>query len=318
MKYLDKALSSLVFMGAVAFFALAIGVVHQPGSAHAQDFGANFSIDETCGGTALCAGGGFGGTLTGVDNIGFTYTAVIEQEQTGPTFLDGDDIFFEKGIITWSSYNDDSNTPIASALNAIAPIGYNVYGLFSASGTATASAVQPGFIEVEFSSFEVNFFIDTDQDTTFTPAANTGVLPGSLSNGLDDLSDPAVAGGGAEDIFLASATLLGRGDANVDPVDAAEGNFEVIVTDFSEVFLDLFSDPTPFYEIMTLGGNTQGLTIVDATGEQPNPFIAEIGGGGQIFFPVPEPSTLGMFGIALIAFGFLATRRQRRSFGAVS
>ena len=89
MKYLDKALMSLAFAAALTFGAV---------QAQAQDFGQNFSIDQSCGGSGTCSEGT--GLLTDIDHINFNYNAIVEQEASGAPLSGGDDVFFESGFLT--------------------------------------------------------------------------------------------------------------------------------------------------------------------------------------------------------------------------
>jgi hypothetical protein len=303
MAILGKSVKSMLVGGFSVLWIVAFGLAFQPSVAHAG-IGENFSIDQSCDSSDLCSESG--GTITDIDKINFNYQALVEQEVTGGIALDGDDIFFEVAFITWSSYIDDAGLQIAPTfLNN----DYKVYGIVSASGTAELVG---GAIIVDFTSFSISFFMDDDINTTLALPAD--VAPGTTADTQD--IGGVILGNDGDDTLLATATLLIDDQARIF-AGLASGDFEVILSDLglATLGLDFLTDPVPFYNIMNIAGLTTQVTF--NLGDPSIAFIAQLDGSGDIFFSVPEPSTLALFGFGLIAFGLVAARRRRTAHTAI-
>lgn len=328
----------------LAFSGVILGGVATSGMA--QGFGENFTIDESCGSPDSLDGGlcsdldytGVGDTsiISDIDRINFTYSAVVEQSNDGSNggVLDGD-MFWEDGFIDYTGYISDNGQDLESTFSGIgvSMAGYDLYATFTVEGTAAVSGAD---INATFTSFTIMIYLDDDEDTILT-------LPD------DPSSESIVKVDDDDDLLIATATLLLSGEAELEN-SLAGGDFAVVLTDFG---LSIFGpnfliDPSPFYSVMELDGNTSKagiggdgsndnnacvITEANATDEgrrleslvndgdnsdfsDPTviaPFTTCLGGSGQMFFKtIPEPTTLGMLGFGLLVLGATGLRRRRR------
>lgn len=223
------------------------------------------------------------------DRISFNYAARIDQTINGGV-LDGDDPFTESGFLTKASFAN-GGTAVSSQLNGFAPGGYGIYGLFTITGTASASSA--GEINATFLTAALTLFIDPDQDTTF---------------GFNGANAAVTTGGTTGDYAIVNYTLQ-QGEAFVR-AGLAEGDFDTLLnatlTTDGEAF---FTSPRPFYQLENFGGNFQTLTGASLT----NSFVASTTGAGTEIFlaPIPEPETYALMLAGLGALGFVARRRRR-------
>lgn len=286
------ALAGAMTLGAQAAHAVTLGL------------GGNFSVDEACG----TAGAGSpcsetGGLVTNIDALGISYVSRVFQESDG--VIDGNDAFREVGHFTINSFRDDSGNTIKNLNN-----DYKLYGTFE--GVGTASLVPSGLgpiITADFTSFQFQIFSDDLNDTTLAFDA--------VSENLDIAA--LGAGDRADDQLVATATLL-VADETILLTGLASGTFEVVLSDFGLSLFgeDVFVDPDPFYELINITPGVTALTEILGTtiGDGSQPFFLQIQGAGDAFFPVPEPGTLGIFGVGLLGLGLAAARRRRRETAA--
>ena len=291
---------SQTLLAAGAALALVTGL---SGAASAAGIGSNFTIDETCGGSGLCAEAMFAGIIPNIDRVSFSYQAIIDQSNDGSGLggiLDGD-AFAENGFLQFGSYLNDAGGVIPSLLNT--PGGYGVYATFEATGTAVVTPL--GQIDVTFDAFTMEFFIDDDLDTILTNS-DDGIVGNAIVN-------PVSVSNNADDNLIATATVLGANDTLLQN-SLNDGSFEIQLTDFGRnLFGESFlTSPEPFYTLMSFTGVT---TELDPDGSATDPFVTTATGSGDLFF-VPEPGTMTLFGVGLLGLGMSMRRRYKKAAAA--
>ncbi|SFU47202.1 flocculation-associated PEP-CTERM protein PepA [Nitrosospira multiformis] len=226
------------------------------------------------------------------DRITFEYHARIDQTNTGGTLAGNDDPFFEAGFLTKAAFGSPTGGSIPSQLNSLAPGGYGMYGLFTITGEADESG---GGIRATFDTFNMTLFIDPNQDTTLAVPAAGSVIPG----------------GSVGDDFAIINFTLNQGEAHIFS-GLANGDFDTFLNvGLTAAGSAYFTDPTPFFPIENLGGNTETFTGGNLTTN----FTAFADGGGIELFQnqVPEPGTLALLGLGIMSMGFINRRRVKNT-----
>ena len=260
MSYTKKLLAGTA-LGAL----LAVGI---SGGASAAPFTVNEGVVPGATANTLVANG-----------ITFSYSAIINQAANGS--------FTETGFLNKASFVDANSASVPSQLNSLAPAGYAIYGLFTATGVAVANPPFPGGVTATFNTFALTLTLDPNQDTT------------QSANGT--------AGGFTVDDRVLANYTLNVGQAHVFG-GLANGDFDVLMnitlTSFGQTF---FTSPTPFFPLEDLSGNTALITGLSLPGTA---FTATANGAGVELF-VPEPASIAVLGAGLVALGGVVRRRRK-------
>lgn len=249
----------------------------------------DFTVDEGAIGapslpltfTADILNGGYTETITFGAGGAFTATAVADF--TAFRANEGEDGVF--------SQIDDPNCVSTATLLCSALPTYTLYAVFTSNGVATPG-VDPQTTVFTGTSANVSLYLDRNQDTTKTSTA------GVTGNNSDD------------ELILSSDTLDEGGGRLVPP--GSEG-FPDGGGNFSLVFGDLLLSPFgqlyfPSMANLTLTAISSGdFNFFQPVGTQTVSGDLSVGFQGAA---VPEPVTLGLFGMSLLGTGIVARRRR--------
>lgn len=208
--------------------------------------------------------------------------------QTGNTFS-------ENGTARFASFfTGVGGSPIGAGTTGLnlgpGPVGYSLFATFVGTGSTAVNGA--GGIDGLFSTFNVTFFVDRNNDTTFNaPGSRLSTAP--MGNTTDDTS-------------VLTGTLLVGGFHVFGGL--ANGDFDVQfnVTGFgaSPGFFSITSDGQRLTQGDINGVNT---TLIGVTPPPSNFTNAEIDGSGNVQFQsvqaVPEPASLALVGLALAGIG---------------
>ena len=252
---------------------LVAGSLFAAGSASAIGVFPEFTINETVVPGANVVGAA--NPALEADKLNGSYTEFLT--------VTGANTFSAQGFVTFTAYlRNDGTLQVPSLLGNLEQFGgYLLTAFFSATGTITGPN--------QFSSNNTSFslFLDPNQDTTAT-----------FTNGVA----APTPGGNGDDILLATSfTGVGTGNLNGPP-----GAFNIDFSDFTRTAFGttFFTAPTPFYMNVRVNGDYD---IVVPTGDPATQRIT--GDVSAVFQAVPEPSSIALFGLALV--GLAVVRRRK-------
>ena len=165
---------------------------------------------------------------------------------------------------------------------------YAMYGLFQSSGSFSTSGTATSFTGSDGS---IELWIDPNRDTLKN--LTSGALAVTTSNDSDDFK-----------IAFSSTFLSGDG---LIKDGAFQGGFllsfgDLTLTDPEGV--GYFSSPSNFYMYVDITGQFNPFTP-DPTNQAGSP----INGSADVFFSVPEPSTLALIGLSFLGLAGIGRRK---------
>ena len=272
--------------------------------------------------TANPANGGATTSSFQTDKITGPYNAEIDQDAAGN--------FSESGLIQFGNFSLNG-TNIGAGTSGLGT-DYNLYGLFTAAGTATATDLGGGLLSVvvKFTSFLAEIWTDPNRDTAFSfnvgaagdqdgftgqdAASQFGDAAASAAHSLTNTSEDQLVlqiTGGLK--FPRVATLL----VNTNNGGVLSGGFNIksaFNTDFGAP-----GEADDFFQFLPFNFLNLNLLASGQTGQTTGNF-ANPGGFTDNTFTnasvdvtfIPEPTTVGLLGLGLLGLGAMGRRRRRK------
>jgi hypothetical protein len=200
--------------------------------------------------------------------------------------------YTSSGFITYTGFSLNSS-PIGAGTTRLT-VDYGLYATFTQTFTCP-TLLSPTGTTCTVDTIDLKVYADPGFADTFTQATLA--------------ADPSVTDVGSNDILLGTANFVIGGTAGINDKGGA---FENVNTNFllTAAGSAYFIKPVPFFNLAFSEFNNTTLGIQCTPSSCVNATIVAITGesGGTQFLRVPEPATLGLMGIGLLAFG-LARRR---------
>lgn len=176
---------------------------------------------------------------------------------------------------------------------------YGLYATYTAAGTVTSSGGKTTFTFTPGTG-TLNLYLDNDVNTTANAPAN-GSSPFTFNNTSDDVllaSGIPLSGLGTLDPSLSTC---GSGTGGGSGINC--GSFGSATTfALSADGKTFFTAPNPFYDLSFQSGQLNNFT---PSGTQ------NINGSLDVVFGrVPEPASVGLLGLGMLALGFSRRRKQ--------